>query len=179
MSVRLPVLTRVLAAPLSVNAYVPGGVVPFELVAVPESETVCGLLDAPSVIVSVPDRVPAEVGVKVTEIVQVDPAATDVPQVFDWAKSPEVVMLVIDRADDPVLVSVMPWGGLTAPTSVTGNSMCAGLAERVHVEPGRADVELVGGGCGSASTRVRLPGTSAGPEVAPGEPGTRGRGALP
>jgi hypothetical protein len=50
----------------------------------PVSETVCGLLLAPSVTVSVPVRLPVVVGVKVTLIVQFEFAASDVPQVFVW-----------------------------------------------------------------------------------------------
>jgi hypothetical protein len=48
----------------------------------PVSETVCGLLFALSVTVSVPVRLPVVVGVKVTLIVQFELAASDVPHVF-------------------------------------------------------------------------------------------------
>ena len=40
------------------------------------------------------DRVPVVVGVKVTLIVQVPPAATLDPQVFVWAKSPGSVPVI-------------------------------------------------------------------------------------
>lgn len=56
------------------------GTMPF-----PVSETVCGLLLALSVTVSVPVRVPVVVGLKVTLIEQVPPAATDAPHVFACA----------------------------------------------------------------------------------------------
>ena len=46
--------------------------------------TVWGLLPALSVMVRVPVRVPVTVGVKVTLMVQLPPAATDVPQVLFW-----------------------------------------------------------------------------------------------
>jgi hypothetical protein len=51
-------------------------------VPVPERATVCGLPAALSVIVTIADRAPVAVGVKVTAIVQVAPAATLVPQAF-------------------------------------------------------------------------------------------------
>jgi hypothetical protein len=48
----------------------------------PLKATVCGEPLALSVIVSVPVRLPAAVGVKVTEIAQFAPAATLAPQVL-------------------------------------------------------------------------------------------------
>lgn len=48
----------------------------------PVNRTTWGLSGALSVTVSVPVRVPVAVGVKVTEIVQLAPAATLVPQVL-------------------------------------------------------------------------------------------------
>jgi hypothetical protein len=68
------------------------------------------------VIVSVPVRLPAAVGVKVTEIVHLPPAATLVPQMLVWAKSPEVEMDVIDRAAVPELVRVMVCAALVVPS---------------------------------------------------------------
>jgi hypothetical protein len=53
-----------------------------ELAPVPLRATLCGEPVALSVMVSVPVRVPVVVGVKVTEIVQLAPAATLVPQVL-------------------------------------------------------------------------------------------------
>ncbi len=52
---------------------------------VPVRLTLCGLPAALSVIDSVPVRVPVAVGVKVTLMVQLAPAATEAPQVFVWA----------------------------------------------------------------------------------------------
>lgn len=52
------------------------------LIPVPFTLIVCGLLLALSEIVTVPDTVPATVGVKVTVMLQVEPAAMEVPQVF-------------------------------------------------------------------------------------------------
>jgi hypothetical protein len=49
---------------------------------VPVKDAVCGLLLAPSVTVSVPDRFPVVDGVKVTLIVHDLPAASELPQLF-------------------------------------------------------------------------------------------------
>ncbi len=54
-------------------------------IPVPLRLTLCGLPAALSVIDSVPVRVPVAVGVKVTLMVQLAPAATEAPQVFVWA----------------------------------------------------------------------------------------------
>lgn len=53
-----------------------------ELAPVPLRATLCGEPVALSVMVRLPFRVPVAVGVKVTEIVQLAPAATLVPQVL-------------------------------------------------------------------------------------------------
>ncbi len=64
--------------------------------------------------------VPLAVGVKVTLIVQLEPAATLAPQLFVSAKSPllvpvsempEIVTLVL-----PVLLRVATWAALVVPT---------------------------------------------------------------
>jgi hypothetical protein len=55
---------------------------------VPESATFCGLSGASSVIVRVPVRLPAAVGVKVTLTVQLAPQPSDVPQLLVSEKSP-------------------------------------------------------------------------------------------
>ena len=52
---------------------------------VPVRLTVCGLLLALSAMVMAPVRLPTAVGVKVTLMVQLAPAATDVPQMLVWA----------------------------------------------------------------------------------------------
>jgi hypothetical protein len=56
--------------------------------------------------VRLPERTPVCVGVKVTEIVQFAPAASDEPQVLACEKSPDVVMLAIESAAPPEFVSV-------------------------------------------------------------------------
>ena len=89
------------------------------LVPVPDKLTVCVLLAVPlllSVTVSVPARAPVAVDVNVTVIVQLAPAATELPQAFVWAKSPALVpmtvMPAILNAALPVLVSVTVWVAL-------------------------------------------------------------------
>ncbi len=70
-----------------------------------------------SVTVTVPLRVPVAVGLKVTEIVQLAPAATLVPQVFVCAKSPLTPMLARLSVAVPVLLSVTVMGALAVLTT--------------------------------------------------------------
>jgi len=77
---------------------------------VPDSAAVCGLVLALSDMVKVPVRVPSVVGVKVTEIGQLAPAASVFGlrgQVEVWAKLPEVEILEIVSALVVALFSVM------------------------------------------------------------------------
>ena len=70
----------------------------------PESVTVCGLPNSLSLIFSVPGRVPAVVGVKVTLMVQFAPTARvegEIGQLFVWPKLVLAVMLVIESATFP------------------------------------------------------------------------------
>src|SRR6202521_5998839 len=76
------------------------------VVPLPVRLTVCGLPVALSVMVMVPGRLPVAVGVKVTVMVQLAAAATDVPQVLVWAYCVLAAMLVRLSAAVPVLVSV-------------------------------------------------------------------------
>src|SRR5437899_2408587 len=73
---------------------------------VPVRLMVCGLPAMLSVIVTAPVRMPVAVGVNVTLMVQLAPAATDVPQVLVCMKSPLATMLVTLSATFPVLFSV-------------------------------------------------------------------------
>jgi len=73
---------------------------------VPVSDTVCGLLEALSVMVRVPVRVPVAVGVKVTLTVQLVLTARLVPQLLVCAKSPLAVMLETLAAAVPVFDTV-------------------------------------------------------------------------
>src|ERR1039457_756674 len=86
---------------------------------VPERVTVWGDPAALSVMVTDAPRLPAAVGVKVTEILQFPPAATLAPQVLVCAKSPALVpvtaRLLIRRVAVPVLLSVTDWAALVVP----------------------------------------------------------------
>src|SRR5947199_81298 len=63
-------------------------------VPVPLNPAACGDPVALSVMLTAALRAPAAVGVKVTEIVQLPPAATLDPQVLVWAKSPPFVPVI-------------------------------------------------------------------------------------
>jgi hypothetical protein len=84
----------------------PAGKVRVKSSPVPAKGSVCGLPGALSVTLRVPLRAPPAVGVNVTLIVQLLPAARLVPQPLVAAKSPLAAMLVMDRAALPVLVRV-------------------------------------------------------------------------
>src|SRR5439155_21127861 len=79
-----------------------------------------GLFVALSVTVRVAVRVPVAVGLNVTLIVQLDAAATLVPQVFVCAKSPLLApvraMVVMLNAALPGLERVTGWDALVVPT---------------------------------------------------------------
>ena len=73
---------------------------------VPVKATLWGEPLALSVMVRAPVRLPAAVGVKMTEIVQFAAAARLAPQVFVSAKSPDAVMELMESAPDPEFVSI-------------------------------------------------------------------------
>src|ERR1017187_10410675 len=102
--VRLPAVSDTIGAPTPV----------------PERVTVWGDPAALSVMVTDAPRIPAAVGVKVTEMLQLPPAATLAPQVLVCAKSPRLVpvtaRLLIRRVAVPVLLSVTDWAALVVPT---------------------------------------------------------------
>ena len=83
---------------------------------VPVKPTVCGLLGALSAIESVPVRWPAAVGVNVTAIVQLAPAATELPQALVCAKSPDAVTPEMVNDALPVFVSVTVCAALAVCT---------------------------------------------------------------
>ena len=88
-------------------------------VPVPLRTTFCVLPATPlllSVTVNVPVRLPSAVGLNVTLIVQLAPAATLVPQVSVAEKSPPAAMLVTLNTALPVLLSVTGWAALLVPT---------------------------------------------------------------
>ena len=86
---------------------------------VPLKLTVWGLLIALSVMASDAPRDPVAAGVNVTLIVQLAPAATLLPQVFVWAKSPgfgpPMAMLEMFREALPMFESVTVCGELVVP----------------------------------------------------------------
>ena len=100
-------------------------------VAVPVSETACGLPVALSVRVSTPVRVPETVGVKVTEMVQVAFAAMlAVQPEFVCPKSPVIAMFEIASAAVPVFVTVTVCAALDAPTITLPKLSVVGERER-------------------------------------------------
>lgn len=82
---------------------------------VPLNGTVCGLPGASSTIVKVPLRLPAAVGVNVTEIWHELEGFMEVPQLLLSAKSPEVAMRIIVTATPPVSVKVTACVELDVP----------------------------------------------------------------
>ena len=84
---------------------------------VPDKLTVCVFGEELSAIVSVPVRLPPAVGLKVTVMKQLEPAAKLEPQVFVWAKSPLAEIPEIVRAALPPLVSLICWPGPKVPIS--------------------------------------------------------------
>ena len=83
---------------------------------VPLRLIVWGLLEALSVTVTVPVRVPDAVGLKVTLMLQLAPAASELPHVVVSAKSPLIPILVIVKLAVPELVRVADWALLVVPT---------------------------------------------------------------
>jgi hypothetical protein len=82
---------------------------------VPLSATLCGLSEALSEMLRVPVLVPPAAGLKVTEMVQLAPALTVVPQVLVCEKSALAVMLEMVSEALPVLVRVAICAVLLVP----------------------------------------------------------------
>ena len=86
---------------------------------VPDRLTVCGLPEALSVMVTEAARLPVAVGAKVTLMLQLPPATTELPQLLDSLKSPlfapVTAMLVMVKAAVPVLVRVTGCAELVIP----------------------------------------------------------------
>ena len=76
--------------------------------------------------VMLPFSGPTKVGVNVTLMVQLAPAARADPQSFIWVKSPAETMLTIFSVEFPVLVSVTGNGVLLVPTAWSGNVRVVG-----------------------------------------------------
>ena len=102
---------------------------------VPVSDTFCGLLEAESVSVSVPVRVPPAVGVKVTLTVQLAPAARLLPQLLLCEKSPFVVMELNVTAPAVSLVAVTVFAALLVPTFCDANVRLVGVTETAGCAP--------------------------------------------
>lgn len=105
------------------------------LIPVPLRVIVCGPFVALSVRVRVPVRVPVAVGVNFTLIVQLRPAAKDLPQVPNPAKAKSPVKLAPKvRVVLPEFVSVMNCAALPVPTvwlpkvNDVGERMAVGVA---------------------------------------------------
>ena len=105
-----PAIARAYVAvfsPLTLLVVDPPGEVPIVRVGtpVPASVTVCGVVGALSVTVSVPVREPVAEGVKRTVIVHEVPAARLAPQAFVSEKSPVAAIPLMASGAFPVFVS--------------------------------------------------------------------------
>jgi len=93
---------------------------------VPVRLTAWGLPTASSAIVRVAARLPVAPGVNVTLMVQLPPAASEPPQLFDAAKSPGLVpdtaMLEKFKAALPLFVRVTDWAGVVVPCNWLPNA---------------------------------------------------------
>ena len=68
-------------------------------------------------------------GVKLTVIVQVAPAASEAPQLFVCEKGEDATIEVIERSASPLFESVRACGALVIPTSCDANVNAAGVTE--------------------------------------------------
>jgi hypothetical protein len=100
---------------VKVGVKAPKGALP-----VPVSVIACGLLAALSVMFTDAERDPEAVGLKVTLIVQLLPAATGLPHVLLCAKSPafapDTPTVLIFNGALPVLFTVTTCAALVVPT---------------------------------------------------------------
>ena len=104
-------------------------------IPVPLSATVRGTTSKPFTTVSCPPSCPINVGVYVTVIVQVPPAAIVFPlQVSVSPKSPEIVTFARFMLVEPEFVTITACEALATPTAVLGKLKLAGEAVVVKVE---------------------------------------------
>src|SRR5277367_147696 len=89
----------------------------------------CGEPPASSASEMVPTLEPGTLGLKVTEKVQKEAAATLVPQSSVSAKSPTMVLLAMVRGALPMFRRMADIGGLVVPTSTTLNWSKEGCIE--------------------------------------------------
>lgn len=102
--------------------------------AVPVRLTICGELDAVSAIVMAPEMLPVVVGENVELTMQLAPAASDVPQLLVWVKSPlDVMEMVVDAP--PVFFTVTGLLALLVPTACDVNVSALGVAVTVTPPP--------------------------------------------
>jgi hypothetical protein len=89
------------------------------VVPVPVTITVCGEPVALSAMLMLADLLPVDTGLKLTDRVQLAPAAKVDPQVFDKAKSsasaPDTAIELKDRLDEPLLVTVTVFAADVVP----------------------------------------------------------------
>jgi hypothetical protein len=129
----------------------------FTCVPVPVRGIVYGLPAALSTMVTEPLKGPDVSGRKVTEIVQVAPAANEVPQVWVWTKLPATAIDVIPNGPVPALRSVTIFAALVVLMSWTAKDSDAG--ER-FTTPAETPVPLSAIRCGlplALSVRVTVP----------------------
>jgi hypothetical protein len=115
-----------------------GEKVGFTRMPLPERLTFCGLLEAASVNVSVPVRVPVWLGVKTTPTTHFAPGARLVPlhPSLERLKSPEVAALKICIEELPGLVTVTFLAAEVVSTSCCGNTSTVGLTVNFAVAVG-------------------------------------------
>ena len=133
VSTAVPLLVRVMfCAGLVVITFCPEKVkladesVTRGAVPVPDNAMLCGLPAALSVIVTAPVLVPVTVGLNVTLMAQLTPAATGLTQLLVWAKSPLATMLEMVNPISPELVTVTVWAALVVPTNCPPNDNVEG-----------------------------------------------------
>ena len=93
----------------------------------PDSATVVGLPTALLAIVKVPVRVPVVVGVKATWISHEPAGDTELPQLFDWLKFPEMEIPEIFKAGPLVFIRVIDCAALMVPVGLDENVKDAAL----------------------------------------------------
>jgi hypothetical protein len=111
---------------------------------VPAKTIFCGLPEALSLIATLPARLPVVVGVNVTEIWQLPPAARDVLQVLVSPKSPDAAIPVMLSALVPLLVKVTIWGVLVVPTICEAKVNEFGLRSAIGPSPVPAKLAVCG-----------------------------------
>ena len=119
-----------------------GGAVP-----VPLRPIVCGEPTALSVTERVAAKPAMEEGEKLTEIIQLPPAARVVPQVLVWAKAvglaPVMAMLPMARVALPVLLSMAVCAALVVPATAV-NVSAEGVSETAGASAVKFAVTLCG-----------------------------------